>query len=181
MDRMDHPPGFVIWLYGLPCSGKSTLAKALSDWARANSRPVLGLDGDELRAGICSDLGFSDADRTENVRRVSHLAKLASASGLLVIVSLVTPTAALRELARSVIPPERLLLIAVDCPLEECKRRDVKGMYAKAAAGLIKGLTGVDGIFEPALSGEFRVDTLNLNVDQCLGAMLAEATARGWN
>ncbi len=175
---METHPGFVIWLYGLPCSGKSTLAKSLLQWARQTGRPALGLDGDALRSGVCADLGFSDADRTENIRRASHLAKLAMESGLAVIVSLITPTVALRELAQSIIPADRLLLVAVDCPVEECQRRDVKGLYAKAAAGLIKGMTGVDGVFEPVRPGEFRVDSLNHSIEECEQSILQEAAAR---
>jgi adenylyl-sulfate kinase len=172
---MEATPGFVIWLYGLPCSGKSTLANSLIHWARQEGYPALGLDGDLLRSGVCADLGFSDEDRTENVRRTSHLAKLAMDSGFATIVSLVTPTVTLRELAMNIIPAERLLLVAVTCPIQECKRRDVKGMYAKAAAGLMKGMTGVDGVFDPVRPGEFEVNSLNQSIEECKQSIIDEA------
>lgn len=171
--------GFVIWFYGLPSSGKSTMAQAVIEWCKSHDRPYLGLDGDVLRAGMCSDLGFSDADRQENVRRTSHMAKLAMEAGLAVIVSLVTPTRALRDLIASIIPNDRLVIVAIDCSVEVCKERDVKGLYAKAAAGLMKGMTGVDGAFEGPLEGQFRINTNELSVTECQDRVLAELAERG--
>ena len=176
--EMEANHGFVIWLYGLPCSGKSTLAKSLIQSVQHAGYPALGLDGDVLRSGVSADLGFSDKDRTENVRRASHLAKLAMESGFAAIVSLITPTVALRELARKIIPPHRLLLVAVTCPIEECKRRDVKGMYAKAAAVLIKGMTGVDGGFDPVPPGEFTVNSSTQSIGECTQNIINEAILR---
>jgi adenylyl-sulfate kinase len=175
---MEANHGFVIWLYGLPCSGKSTLARSLIHSAQQAGYPALGLDGDVLRSGISADLGFSDEDRTENVRRTAHLAKLAMESGFAAIVSLITPTVALRELAAKIIPNDRFLLVAVTCPIEECKRRDVKGMYAKAAAGLMKGMTGVDGGFDPVPPGEFTVDSSTQSIDECKQSIINEAILR---
>lgn len=165
---MNTAQGFVIWLYGLPSSGKTTLAKALIEWCREKGRPFLALDGDVLRSGMCADLGFSKEDRMENVRRASHMARLAMDSGLTVIVSLVTPLSEMRELVAGILPAERLQIVAVDCPLEECQRRDVKGLYARAAAGLMKGMTGVDDLFEGPKEGEFRVPSSQVSVEACL-------------
>ena len=165
---MNTAHGMVIWLYGLPSSGKTTLAKALIEWCREQGRPFLALDGDVLRSGMCSDLGFSKEDRLENVRRASHMARLAMDSGLTVIVSLVTPQVEMREKVASIIPAERLQIVAVDCPLAECQRRDVKGLYARAAAGLMKGMTGVDDVFEGPQEGEFRVPSSQISVEACL-------------
>jgi adenylyl-sulfate kinase len=172
-------PGFVAWLYGLPSSGKSTLAAAMTQWCTENGRPFLALDGDVLRSGICSDLGFSDEDRRENVRRAAHLAKLAMESGLCVIVSLITPLRGLRDLVESIIPADRLQIVAVDCPLLECQRRDVKGLYARAAAGQMSGMTGVDGAFEGPLEGDFKVATSVQSVEECREQILLRLASRG--
>ena len=175
-----HPAakGFVLWLYGLPSSGKSTIAHATITWCLENHHPYLGLDGDVLRSGLCSDLGFSPEDRAENVRRTAHLAKLAMEAGLAVIVSLVTPTRDLRDLVASILPQERLLIVGIDCSLAECQRRDVKGLYAKATAGLMKGMTGLDGAFEGPSADEFRLKTAEHSISQCRDQVLAELTRR---
>jgi adenylylsulfate kinase len=179
---LKHPnstsKGFVLWFYGLPSSGKSTMAQATIDWCIDNHCPHLGLDGDVLRSGLCSDLGFSAEDRAENVRRTAHMAKLAMEAGLAVIVSLVTPTRDLRDLVTAIVPQDRLFIVGIDCPLAECQRRDVKGLYAKAAAGLMKGMTGVDGAFEGPSEEEFYLKTAEHNVSQCRDQILAELIRR---
>lgn len=179
---LPHPPsptkGFVIWFFGLPSSGKSTLANATRTWCATQGLPHLGLDGDVLRSGLCSDLGFSLQDRAENVRRTAHMAKLAMEAGLAVIVSLVTPTRDLRDLVASIVPQDRLLIIGIDCSLAECQRRDVKGLYAKAAAGLMKGMTGVDGAYEAPSATDFTVKTSEQSVNQCLDQILTELNQR---
>jgi adenylylsulfate kinase len=173
-----NPSGFVVWFYGLPSSGKSTLAQTTLSWCAENHHPCLGLDGDALRSGMCSDLGFSADDRAENVRRTAHMAKLAMEAGLAVIVSLVTPTRSLRDLIASIIPSDHLLIVGIECSLAECQRRDVKGLYAKAAAGLMKGMTGMDGTFEGPCEAEFRIKTAEHSVNQCRAQVLAELTRR---
>jgi adenylyl-sulfate kinase len=170
--------GFVLWFYGLPSSGKSTMAQATIAWCTENHHPYLGLDGDVLRSGLCSDLGFSAEDRAENVRRTAYMAKLAMEAGLAAIVSLVTPTRDLRDLVASIVPQNRLLVVGIECSLAECQRRDVKGLYAKAAAGLMKGMTGVDSAFEGPGEGEFRLKTAEHSVSQCRDQILAELTRR---
>lgn len=154
------------------------MAQATIAWCSQNQHPYLGLDGDVLRSGMCSDLGFSPQDRTENVRRTAHMAKLAMEAGLAVIVSLVTPTRDLRDLIASIVPQDRLLIVGIDCSLAECQRRDVKGLYAKAAAGLMKGMTGVDGAFEGPAETDFRLKTAEHTVSQCLDQILAELSHR---
>jgi adenylyl-sulfate kinase len=174
----DTNKGFVIWLYGLPSSGKSTMAQAIRDWCAHDNRHHLGLDGDVLRATLCADLGFSPEDRAENVRRAAHVAQLAMASGLAVIVSLITPTSTLRDLISSIVSNDRLLIVSIDCSLAECQRRDVKGLYARAAAGHLKHMTGLEGAFEGPREGEFRLKTGVHTVSQCLEQILAELTRR---
>ncbi len=149
------------------------------EWCEAHDRPYLGLDGDVLRSGMCSDLGFTEQDRHENVRRTSHMAKLAMQSGLAVIVSLITPARPLRDLVASIIPADKLLIAGIDCPLAECQRRDVKGLYARAAAGLVKGMTGVDGTFDPPAADEYRVETAKYSLEECQQQVLSELARRG--
>jgi len=138
--------GAVIWMTGLPASGKSSVAHALEETLLASGRSAYVLDGDNLRHGLNGDLGFSDADRAENVRRTAHVARLLADAGTVAIVSLVSPFAADRNQARALVEAEGLpfLEVWVATPLEECERRDPKGLYAQARAGELKGFTGVD-------------------------------------
>jgi bifunctional enzyme CysN/CysC len=143
--------GATVWMTGLPSSGKSTIAGALEHRLVRAGIPAYRLDGDNLRHGLNGNLGFSPQDRAENVRRTAHAAKLLADAGTIAIVSLVSPYAADRELARQVHADDDLpfLEVYVNTPLEECERRDPKGLYAKARAGEITGFTGVDAPYEP--------------------------------
>jgi bifunctional enzyme CysN/CysC len=142
--------GAVLWMTGLPSSGKSTIAHALEQRLIEQGQPAYVLDGDNLRHGLNGDLGFSDEDRTENVRRTAHVARLMADSGVVAIVSLVSPFAADRASARSLVDAEGLPFreVWVSTPLEECEQRDPKGLYAKARRGELPGFTGVDGPYE---------------------------------
>lgn len=144
--------GATVWLTGLPASGKSTLAKALEESLIDSGSSAYRLDGDNLRHGLCGDLGFSDADREENVRRTGHVARILADAGVIVIVALVSPFQASRAAARAMHREEglRFVEVFVNTPLAECERRDPKGLYAKARAGELDGMTGVDGVYEPA-------------------------------
>jgi adenylyl-sulfate kinase len=142
--------GAVIWMTGLPSSGKSTIAHALEQRLIASGQPAYVLDGDNLRHGLNGDLGFGDADRAENVRRTAHVARLFADAGIVAIVSLVSPFAADRRQARELVEAEGLPFseVWVSIPLEECEARDPKGLYAKARRGELPGFTGVDGPYE---------------------------------
>jgi adenylylsulfate kinase len=144
----------VIWLYGLSGSGKSTLANALERKLHAENFTTHLLDGDNVRTGLNRDLGFSDADRAENIRRVAEAAKLFVQAGVVVIAAFITPQRALRELARGIIGVDDFLEIYVSASFDECARRDPKGLYAKAGAGQVKQFTGRDSAFEPPAPGE---------------------------
>jgi bifunctional enzyme CysN/CysC len=158
--------GAVLWMTGLPSSGKSTIAHALEQRLIGKGQPAYVLDGDNLRHGLNGDLGFSDADRTENVRRTAHVARLMADAGTVAIVSLVSPFAADRASARSLVTADGLPFreVWVSTPLEECEQRDPKGLYAKARRGELPGFTGVDGVYEPPaepdveLGGDVSVD-----------------------
>ena len=142
--------GVVVWMTGLSGSGKSTVARHLEARLLREGRGAVVLDGDNLRLGLNSDLGFSDADRHENVRRVSHVASLVAESGSVAIVPIISPFRAGREEARVVATAAslRFLEVFVDTPLDECERRDPKGLYAKARRGEVTGFTGIDSPYE---------------------------------
>lgn len=141
--------GRVIWLYGLSGSGKSTLAIALERRLHAEGVTTHLLDGDNVRIGLNRDLGFTDADRSENIRRIAEVAKLFVQAGVVVIASFITPQRAHRQLARSIIGAEDFIEVYVAASFETCARRDPKGLYAKAKAGGVQQFTGKDSSFEP--------------------------------
>ncbi len=158
------PQSRVLWLFGLPSAGKTTLARAVADRLRGEGRPVCILDGDEMRSGVCSDLGFSDEDRAENLRRAAHIAKLLAGQGLDVIAAFVTPKEALREIVSSILKDSGLSMVHVDCPLDVCVGRDVKGLYAKAAQQQMKGMTGVQDPFEPPAKADLVLRTNQMSI-----------------
>jgi adenylyl-sulfate kinase len=167
-------PGVTVWMTGLPASGKSTVAAGIEARALGEGRSAYVLDGDNLRHGLNGDLGFSAEDRTENVRRTAEVAALLADAGVLVVVALVSPYRADRDAARAV--HERLELpfleVHVAATLEECERRDPKGLYARARAGELSHLTGVDDPYEPPLSPDVVVGAGSESLD--------DAVARVW-
>ncbi len=151
VEREDRPSsGATVWLTGLSGSGKSTVAVALERLLVEGGRPAYRLDGDNVRHGLNADLGFSEADRTENVRRVGEVARLLADAGVVAIVPLISPYRAGRDRARAIHAESGVpfLEVFVDTPIDECERRDPKGLYAKARAGEITGFTGVDDPYE---------------------------------
>lgn len=153
--------GAVLWMYGLSGSGKSTIAAALERSLHDEGRFVVILDGDNFRDGLNSDLGFSDQDRQENVRRVAEVAKMFSAQGVIAIVSVITPRQILRDAAREIIGSV-FTDIYVKASYETCSERDPKGLYAKVASGEIKQFTGKDSGFEEPQTPDILLDTENL-------------------
>jgi len=154
----------VLWLTGLSGAGKSTLANALANELRANGIPVIHLDGDALRSGLCSDLGFTNEDRQENVRRMAEVAKLFAESGAITICSLISPAKAQRELAREILG-DSFVEVYVKCQLEECIRRDPKGLYARAISGAIQQFTGISAPYEAPEAAELVVETDRQSVE----------------
>jgi len=154
----------VLWLTGLSGSGKSTIAKALERRLFELGYFPQVLDGDNIRTGINNNLGFSDADRRENIRRIAEVSRLYVQSGLICINSFISPTHAIRQMAADIIGPDDYVEIYINAPLEVCEARDVKGLYRKARSGAIKGFTGIDAPYEapedPAL--EIRTDEQDL-------------------
>lgn len=163
----------VIWLYGLSGSGKSTLANALERQLRADGMLTFILDGDSVRGGLNRDLGFSDEDRVENIRRVAEVARLFLQAGVIVISAFITPNEQLRNIARTIIGAEDLIEVYVRCSFEACQGRDVKGLYAKAAAGRIPQFTGRDSLFEEPANPDVIINTEAVSLEQSL-AVLAQ-------
>jgi adenylyl-sulfate kinase len=156
--------GTTIWLTGLPCSGKTTLATALKEELIKKGYKIVHLDGDILRSGVNKDLGFSSKDRKENLRRVACLIRDFRTRGNLVIASFVSPTNELRDMVKKILGS--MHLVYVKCSLEECKKRDVKGMYKKAETGEIGEFTGVTAPFEEP-DADIVIDTEHNNVQTC--------------
>jgi bifunctional enzyme CysN/CysC len=167
--------GVTVWMTGLSGSGKSTIAVAVEATLTARGRHAYLLDGDNLRHGLNGNLGFSAEDRAENVRRVGEVARLFADAGTVVLVSLVSPYAADRDRVRNVHEEAglRFVEVFVDTPLEECERRDPKGLYAKARAGELKGMTGIDDPYEAPASPELTLHPLDQSVEESVAAMLA--------
>lgn len=166
----------MVWFTGLSGSGKSTIAIALERELHQCGLLCRILDGDNIRSGINNNLGFSPADRVENIRRIAEVSKLFIDTGVITIAAFISPNNELREMASSIIGKENFLEIYVNTPIEECERRDVKGLYAKARKGEIKDFTGVSAPFEapehPALSLDTSVLSLEESVNRLLGLIL---------
>jgi len=156
-ERLMGQRGCVLWFTGLSGSGKSTLANALDVELHGRGIKTVLLDGDNVRHGLCGNLGFSADDRHENLRRIAEVAKLMADTGLVVLTAFVSPYRSDRDRARAIVGPERFAEIYVDAPVEVCATRDVKGLYAKAQAGLITDFTGVNSPYEAPLAPELTV------------------------
>ncbi len=168
--------GVTVWLTGLSGSGKSTVAVELERLLIESGRPAYLLDGDNLRQGLNGDLGFSAADRDENVRRVAHVARLFADAGMVSIVPLISPYRSARDLARRLHDAAELRFVEVfvDTPLEVCEERDVKGLYAKARAGEITGMTGIDDPYEAPSDPEFRFVPADGSATEVAATILAD-------
>ncbi|CAG7617644.1 adenylyl-sulfate kinase [Paenibacillus allorhizosphaerae] len=164
MNANDHTDGIVLWFTGLSGSGKTTTARQLFQLLKDAGRRVELLDGDELRETICKGLGFSRDDRFENIRRIAYVAGLLSRQGVIVLVSAITPYREMRDYVRSRIPG--FAEIYVQCPLEECERRDVKGLYAKARRQEITAFTGISDPYEEPLQPDILINTALHSVEE---------------
>lgn len=163
--------GIVLWMTGLSGSGKSTIAQALETRLHNAGFFTQVLDGDNVRMGINRNLGFSDEDRNENIRRIGEIAKLFLQSGIITICTFVSPTIAIRNLARQIVGDADFCEVYINAPLEVCEQRDVKGLYKKARAGQIKDFTGIDAPFEPPVSPDIEIHTDQLSVEEAVDAI----------
>ena len=179
-----HRPA-LIWLTGLSGAGKSTIANLIEKKLHAFGLHTYLLDGDNVRHGLNKDLGFTEADRVENIRRVAEVARLMVDSGLIVLVSFISPFRAERQLARDLMPDGEFYEIFVDTPLAAAEARDVKGLYRKARAGELKNFTGVDSPYEPPEHPEIRIDTEKTSAaeaaEQIVAALTGEGAADSWS
>ncbi len=155
---MNEKP-FIVWILGLPSAGKSTLARELRQRLTESGKPSLLLDGDELRGGLCRGLGFSAEDRSENLRRAAEMAALSARCGVSAVAAMITPLRSQRALISEILAGFPVLWVWADCPLEECRRRDVKGLYRRQHTGHLTGLTGADAAFEPPGPEMLRIET----------------------
>jgi bifunctional enzyme CysN/CysC len=173
--------GATVWLTGLSGSGKSTIASALAVRLAARHLLAYTLDGDNLRHGLNGDLGFTEADRTENVRRIAEVARLFADGGVVALVPVISPYRAGRDHARRIHEDAGLafLEVFVDTPIDVCEERDPKGLYAKARAGELKGFTGIDDPYEPPLQPEVMVSAVLTTPDEAAGAIEARLDALG--
>jgi bifunctional enzyme CysN/CysC len=169
----------VLWFTGLSGAGKSTIANLVEKRLHALGHHTMILDGDNVRHGLNRDLGFSEADRVENIRRIAEVSRLFVEAGLIVIVSFISPYRAERMLARDRVGNDEFLEIFVDTPVEECRRRDPKGLYQKADAGQIRNFTGVDAPYEEPLDPEIRLRTLERGPDALADEVVAALRGRG--
>lgn len=159
------------WLTGLPGSGKTTLANAYADYLRSIGRTVCVLDGDQLRQGLSSDLGFSSKDREEQSRRVAEIAKTLNQNHISVIVALISPTITSRAMAKNIVGEINFLEVYLATPLAVCEQRDPKGWYAKAKLNSELKLTGVSAVYEAPLNADVSIDTSNLSIDDAVLAL----------
>ena len=158
----------ILWFTGLSGSGKSTLANAVNVALHKNGYSTYVLDGDNIRHGLCKDLGFSDVDREENIRRIGEVSKLFLDAGIIVLTAFVSPFRVDRENARSLVGENDFIEIYCSANLSVCETRDTKGLYAKARNGEIKDFTGISSPYEDPQSPELKIDTGNLDIDKCV-------------
>ncbi|MCH7770621.1 MAG: adenylyl-sulfate kinase [Deltaproteobacteria bacterium] len=170
--------GFTVWFTGLPSSGKSTLAKVLRDEIEKKNRHVEILDGDEVRLRLSKGLGFSKKDRDENIRRISYVAKIITRCGSVALTCAISPYKSIRQEAREEI--QDFIEVFVDCELEQCIKRDLKGLYKKALSGEIKNFTGISDPYEKPDNPEITVNTSSETIEQSLKKIVSGLTKLGY-
>lgn len=171
-ERLNGHRGVNLWFTGLSGSGKSTLAHAVEERLHTMGCRTFVFDGDNVRHGLCRDLGFSLEDRAENIRRIAEMVKLFLDAGTIALTAFISPLARDRQKVREIIGMENMLEIYCDCPLESCEARDVKGMYKKARAGLITNYTGISSVYEAPVNPDLRVDTDNRTLAECIDEII---------
>lgn len=166
-ERALNQKGLVLWMVGLSGSGKSTLAKGLENKLHEEGFHTMLLDGDNLRTGVNNNLGFSTEDRTENIRRAAEVSKLFASNGAVTICSLISPTEEIRKMASEIIG-DKYCEVFINCPMDVCEKRDVKGLYEKARRGEIKDFTGIDSPFEAPVNPTIEVKTDAIGLENSL-------------
>lgn len=169
----------LLWFTGLSGSGKSTVANAMDVALHNRGYHTFLLDGDNVRHGLCRDLGFSDEDRVENIRRIGEVSKLFADAGLIVLSAFISPFASDRRLVRQLFPAGEFIEVFMDTPLETCEERDPKGLYKKARSGELKHFTGIDSPYEVPVHPEVRLDTSTMSVEACIDRLIGYLLERG--
>ncbi len=172
--QQKHQTPRCIWFTGLSGSGKSTIANLVEKRLHAEGRHTYLLDGDNVRHGLNRDLGFTEADRVENIRRVAEVARLMCDAGLIVLVSFISPFRSEREMARHLFAPDEFIEVFVDAPVEDCERRDTKGLYAKARSGMLKNFTGIDSPYEVPEAPEIHLNTAAMAAEDCAARVFSK-------
>lgn len=181
-ERRDQNNGHrsvILWFTGLSGSGKSTVSHALEEHLYQRGCNTYVLDGDNVRHGLCGDLGFSDEDRNENIRRIGEMAKLFLDAGVIILSAFISPFRADRQRARDLVNEGDFIEIHCHCPLEVCESRDPKGLYKKARAGLIQGYTGISSPYEEPKNPEIKIDTSIMSIEECVEAVTNILESRG--
>lgn len=176
---LNNHGSLILWFTGLPSSGKSTIANELEKKLIAMRTRTYILDGDNVRMGLCKDLGFSEEDRGENIRRIGEVSKLFVDSGAIVLSAFVSPYIVDRDKVRELVEEGEFVEVFVDAPLEVCEERDVKGLYKKAREGIIKGFTGIDDPYEAPLNAEITIDTSKVSLEGSVDIILDYLNEKG--
>jgi len=177
-ERLLNQHSVVLWITGLSGSGKSTIARFLEIELHKRNYLTKLLDGDNVRAGINNNLGFSEVDRAENIRRIAEVSKLFVQGGVILIDCFISPTHEIRNTARQIIGENDFFEIYINTPLEECERRDTKGLYAKARAGIIKNFTGIDSPYEEPLNPDVEIKTMEMSIEEAVLKILDKLLPR---
>lgn len=170
----------ILWFTGLSGSGKSTIAGAVESKLAERLQHTFLLDGDNVRHGLCGDLGFSESDRNENIRRVSEISNLMVDAGLIVLTAFISPFKANRQVVRDMLKEGEFIEVFIDTPIEECEKRDPKGLYKKARAGEIKDFTGIDSPYEVPTDPEIRIVNYDISVDDAANQVIKFLDDQGY-
>ncbi|MDO9163774.1 MAG: adenylyl-sulfate kinase [Methylococcaceae bacterium] len=177
--QLNQHKSVILWFTGLSGAGKSTLAHAVEERLHLSGCRTFVLDGDNVRHGLCGDLGFSDQDRRENIRRIAEVAKLMLEAGVITLTAFISPFNAERHQARNLVSADDFIEIYCKCDLAVCEQRDVKGLYKKARLGQIAQFTGISSPYEPPVNPELIIDTDLFSLDECVEKVLALLKQRG--
>lgn len=178
-EKLNNHKSVILWFTGLSGSGKSTLAHTIEDTLFARGIRTYVLDGDNVRRGLCQDLGFSDADRTENIRRVGEISRLLMDAGVLTLTAFISPFSKDRQLVRDLHNKDEFIEVYCNASLAVCEQRDVKGMYKKARAGEIPEFTGISSPYEAPETPEIELDTANQTVEDCVNKVVVYLEQQG--
>lgn len=177
-EQQNKHKSFVIWFTGYSGSGKSTLAHTVEERLHQMGCRTFVLDGDNVRHGLCSDLGFSDQDRDENIRRIGEMTRLFVEAGIITLAAFISPTEANRQAIKSLFPDGEFIEVYCKCSLEECERRDVKGLYKKAREGKIEKFTGISSVYEAPSNPDLALSTDSLSIEDCMDKIFKLISAK---